>query len=140
MRTRASITTLSLITAIAAGLMLLSVTCGGKSSSTGTKTGGDGRIFLQNGTSEATVFAKYYNEDLMKEIETEVPPGQKKEVSQAIIKQGTKVKFTLSGKTPYGYLLSQDIEVEVAGNITIHVKTYNPYITGQPFEYTIIKE
>lgn len=141
MRTRASITTLFLITVITAGLMILSVNCGGKNSSTNTKTGGDGRVYLKNGSPRDTVDVKYFNEELSKDIETVIAPGDKKEVSQALIKQGTKVKFTLTGKPPvYAHLLSYDVEVVIDGNVTIYVKSYDWNNIGHPFDYSLINE
>lgn len=114
----------------------------GGRTSTGPGIKEDGRIFLENvnaGRYKADVTVWYFDEEGHK-VETEVLPGEKKEVSEGIIKGGTKVTLYLKGRA-YVYphqLEPQKVEVVVDGNVTIRVHSYNWNNIGRPFEYDII--
>lgn len=115
--------------------------CGGGEKSTSAKTGGDGRIFLKNQT-QATLTTSYFNEDDQKTVEVEVKPNETKDVSQAVLKNASKVKIHVvasgvSAATSGASRVETDIEVIVDGNRTIVVKQTGSY--GNPsWEYDIL--
>ena len=132
--------------ALALSLGLVLASCGGRSPAGGAGIKEDGRIFLENvsqnaGRYKADVTVWYFNEEGVK-VETKVLPGEKKEVSEGILKGGTKVTLYLKGRAyVYSHQLEpQEIEVVVDGNVTIRVYSYNWNNIGHPFEYDIIYE
>jgi len=127
------------------GLGLLSA-CGGKSPVKEPGIKEDGRVFLENvsqnaGRYKADVTVWYFDENGQK-VETKVLPGEKKEVSNGILKGGTKLTLYLKGRAyVYSHQLEpQEIEIVVDGNVTIRVYSYNWGNIGHPFEYDILYE
>jgi len=108
--------------------------CGGSTSTKSTSGElGDGRVYLKNQT-EFTLTVSYLSED-RGILETVVNPGENKDISQAVIKGGTKVKVHVIHVIPFGEPRGErgtevDIEVTVGGNIIILVTQVGLY--GNP--------
>lgn len=113
--------------------------CGG-GSSTGPRTKEDGRISLRNSVDLWVIRVTYFNPERGQEISTTVPPGETKDISQAVLKGGEEVTFRLNANLPSGgYDLSEDIELTVDGNMTIYITVIHRNAIGNPFEYEIVK-
>lgn len=124
----------------------MALACGG--GKTGTKAAfEDGRIFVENKIRYA-LEVRYVNEELG-EIVTEVAPSEKKEVSQAVLKGGSKILLRLivyssilssknlacSGSNLQGLTrFIQDMEIIIDGNITVQVTS----VTLGHLGYTLI--
>ena len=128
------------------GLLILIVSaafgCGGSSSTKSTSGElGDGRIYLKNQT-EFTLTASYLSED-QGILETVLKPGEKKDVSQAVLKGGTKVKVhVISDREPRGEPINPevDIEVTVGGNIIILVTQVGLYGNPGAWQWQLVTE
>ena len=128
------------------GLLILIVLAGfgcGGSSSTKSTSGelGDGRVYLKNQT-EFTLTVSYLSED-RGILETVVNPGEKKDVSQAVLQGGTKVKVhVISDREPRGEPINPevDIEVTVGGNIIILVTQVGLYGNPGAWQWQLVTE
>ena len=118
-------------------VLFLVLGCGGDDGPTksGNSAEKDGRVYLRNDTSRV-INVDYFNEELGETIETVVPAYVVKEdVSQAVIKGGTKVKFHLEPRVSG----SQEFEVEITidDSRTIWIQKISLAGVGHP-EYEII--
>lgn len=109
----------SLLFGLICALLVISFGCGG-SSSKGTKTAEDGRIYLTNNSTE-DIKVNYVNEESGLK-ETLVNRGETKEISQGNLKGGSTVIFHVDAYNPCagGKI---DIPITIAGNTTIRVKS-----------------
>ncbi len=109
--------------------------CGGDSGPTKSRAEKDGRVYLRNDTNRI-IDVRYFNEELGQTFETVVPAYVKQEdVSHAVIKGGTKVKFHLEPRVSG----SQEFEVDITidDSRTIWIQKISRQGVGQP-EYEII--
>ena len=118
-------------------IFLLLSGCGGDDGPTKSGNGmkKDGRVYLRNDTSRI-IDVEYFNEELGETFETVVPANVVKEdISQAVIKGGTKVKFHLEPRVSG----SQEFEVEITidDSRTIWIQKISLAGVGHP-EYEII--
>ena len=118
-------------------VLFLVLGCGGDDGPTksGNSAEKDGRVYLRNDTSRV-INVDYFNEELGETIETVVPAYVVKEdVSQAVIKGGTKVTFHLEPEVSG----SQEFEVEITidDSRTIWIQKIARQGVGEP-EYEII--
>lgn len=96
----------------------------GSDSPTKTQGGGDGRIYVHN-LHESPITVTYVNRETGVPVETDIPVGEKKEVSGGVIDGGKKV--TVNVKGPVNRTISPnqtsalDIEVQIDGDVTIMV-------------------
>jgi len=125
--------------------ILSAFACGGSSSTGPSSSTGDGRIYLENastnaGRYKADIQVSYFNEILNEQVEMVVLPGEKKDISKVVLPKGTKVKLTLRGKAyVYSHQMDQEIEVTVDGDLIIRVNSYNWDNIGRPIDYVILK-
>jgi len=124
----------------ALGLCWMLVGCGGGGGAGPSDTG---RIFVRN-DSKATVDVVAYIHGEQGEVQTEVPPGETKDVTQVDLKNGTVVRLHLKARSSpddtRGYHHFQPeaiVEVTVRGNITIRVT--GPLIFGSPLPYEFMR-
>ena len=130
------------------GLLILIVLAGfgcGGSSSTKSTSGelGDGRVYLKNQT-EFALTVSYLSED-RGILETVVNPGENKDISQAVIKAGTKVKVHVIDVISPGEPRTErgtevDIEVTVGGNIIIVVTQVGLYGNPGAWQWQLVTE
>jgi len=125
--------------ALAIGVLVAG--CGGGSKGT-TGPQDTGRIFVRN-ESRAILEVSYVNEELGR-IQTTIPPGETKEVSQAELQNGTTVKVKLkalsSPDDSQGYTHAQpesEVELTIQGNVTIRVT--GPLVFGGKVPYEIMQ-
>ena len=117
---------------IALGLALILLGCGGKS--TGSKTGEDGRAFVENRT-EYELDVAFLN-DALETVNTVVAPyATKVEVSQGVLTGGKRYTFTVVGHCPV-VAASGEVELEINGSVTIQILNVN-CAGGPPIEYSI---
>ncbi len=111
---------IGILCAFGAAIGILLLGCGGDDGIS-VRTKKDGRIYFQN-EIQFDVEVEYFNEELQEVITTTVPSGEKMEVSQAVLKAGTKVsvKFSMLGTTS----VSRTAEVEIDGDRTVRLYSF----------------
>ena len=123
-------------------MVLAGFGCGGGSSTKGTSGAlQEGRIYLKNQT-EFILKVSTLSED-RGILETVVNAGEKKDISQAVIEGGTKVKVhVISDREPTGEPIEPevDIEVTVGGNIIILVTQVGLYGNPGAWQWQLVTE
>lgn len=125
-----------MLVVLMAGLVALSC---GKSTSTGGKAAGPGRIYLQNDTTH--ILTVTYYSDTLGEVVTKVPSGQMLDVSHELLPAGTKVTLhvmSTGGDATWDYPSRQDVEVVVEGKMI--VRMYGPLRGGYGIDHEIRTE
>lgn len=119
---------------VVVGSAVFWTSCGGKNP-TKLDVKSDGRIFVENKTT-GLIKTSYFNPDMNEQIDDEVQPNEKKDVSHFVIKAGTKITVTLIAMV--GWVVDEDAEVTIDGNVTIRV-TYAAPLPVHAIWYEVLR-
>lgn len=109
------ICTLAIVIVLALGTMTGLGGCGSDTPS-GPRPKKEGRIYWDN-TTGSRIKVEYYNEDMEKLVQTVIEPRTKEDVSQTVLKGGTKISL----KWDVGNTLWGSVDITVDNNVTVKV-------------------